>query len=193
MFGSGPQVIGVGARTGDRLTATVGAEPERVGWAIRTAREACAAAGGDPGSLQVGAFVVVCVGTDEATLDEFVRGNTSISAHFQRHVTAALSPGDAASVDRVTGHYDLYHLGLEHATQATGLPDDFLRRFCVIGSPEVCIARLHELIGLGLSHLVFVGASRDVDPVLRERSDHLLATEVLPPLRALAKADDGTA
>ena len=53
---------------------------------------------------------------------------------------------------------------------------------------------LHELIGLGLSHLVFVGASRDVDHTVRERSDHLLATEVLPAVRAaLPAAPDASA
>lgn len=190
VFGSGPHVIGAGARLGDQVTATVGAEPDRVAWAIRTARDACAAGGGDPAALRVGAFLVVCVGTDEQALDQLVRGNASISAHFQRNVTSSLSQGDVAAVDRVTGEYDLYHHGLERATQAATLPDDFLRRFCVIGTPDDCIARLHELIGLGLSHLVFVGASRDVDHTVRERSDHLLATEVLPALRDLGQGGD---
>ncbi len=31
VFGSGPRVLGVGSRVGDRLTVAVGAEPERVG------------------------------------------------------------------------------------------------------------------------------------------------------------------
>ena len=40
VFGSGPHVLDVGARLGDRLIAAVGAEPERIAWAVGTAREA---------------------------------------------------------------------------------------------------------------------------------------------------------
>jgi 5,10-methylenetetrahydromethanopterin reductase len=186
VFGSGPHVIDAGARLGDRLTVTVGAEPERVGWAVQTARQARLSAGLDPEALDVGAFVVVGVGTDRDTLDELVRGNASISAHFQRNATSSLSRADAAAVGEVTSHYDNYHHGLEHATQSEALSGDFLRRFCVIGSPDECIERIHGLIGLGLSHVIVVGGSRDIDATVRERSDHLVAKEVLPALQALA-------
>jgi hypothetical protein len=71
--------------------------------------------------------VVVGVGTDEAALDELVRGNASISAHFQRAIAPSLPSADAAAVRDVTGHYDYYHHGLEHATQSETLPGDFLR------------------------------------------------------------------
>ena len=51
-----------------------------------------------------------------------------------------------------------------------------------MGGPEV--ERLIGLLDLGLSHLVMVGGSRDIDEQIRERSDHLLAAEVLPALRS---------
>ncbi len=133
----------------------------------------------------MGAFVVVGVGTDRESLDELVRANASISAHFQRGVTSSLPKPDAAVVEEVTAHYDYYHHGLEHAPQSEDLPDDFLRRFCVIGSPDQCVERLRGLVDLGLSHLVIVGGSRDIDATVRERSDHLVAKEVLPALRTL--------
>lgn len=184
VFGSGPHVLDVGARHGDKLTAAVGAEPERIAWAVETAREARRDAGLNPGTLDVGAFVVVGAGTDSRALDELVRGNASISAHFQRDVTSSLSHTDASVVEKVTSHYDNYHHGLEHASQAESIPADFLRRFCVIGPPEECAERLCGLIGQGLSHLVLVGGSRDIDTTVRERSDHLVASEVLPAIRA---------
>lgn len=128
--------------------------------------------------------MVVGVGTDSEALDELVRGNASISAHFQRDVTGKLSSSDAAVVESVTSRYDNYHHGLEHAAQAETLPDDFLRRFCVIGAPDECVERLQRLVALGMSHLVIVGASRDVEPAIRERSDRLVAREVLPALQS---------
>jgi len=186
VFGSGPRVIDIGARLGDRLTVAVGAEPERIGWAVRTARESRMAAGLDPASIAIGAFVIVGAGTDQRSLDELVRGNASISAHFQRDMTSSLSSSDATVVEEVTSRYDNYHHGLEHASQAEVIPADFLDRFCVIGAPEHCTERLCELVDLGLSHLVIVGGSRDIDATVRERSDHLVAKEILPALQSLA-------
>jgi hypothetical protein len=106
VFGSGPHVIDVGARLGDKITVAVGAEPERVGWAVKTAREARRIAGLDPETMEIGAFVVVGAGT--------------------------------------------------------------------------------ELLELSLSHLVIVGGSRDIDATVRERSDHLVAKEMLRAVQAVA-------
>jgi 5,10-methylenetetrahydromethanopterin reductase len=185
VFGSGPHVIDVGARLGDKLTVAVGAEPERIEWAVGAAREARRVAGLGPETFDIGAFVVVGAGTDRRALDELVRGNASISAHFQRDVTSSLSRSDATVVDEVTSHYDNYHHGLEHAAQAEVIPADFLNRFCVIGSPDACTERLCRLVELGLSHLVVVGGSREIDATVRERSDHLVAREVLPAVQAV--------
>jgi 5,10-methylenetetrahydromethanopterin reductase len=185
VFGSGPRVIDVGARLGDKLTVAVGAEPERIAWAVRTAREVRMAAGLDPEGIDIGAFIVVGAGTDQRALDELVRGNASISAHFQRDVTSSLSRFDATVVEEVTSRYDNYHHGLEHAAQAEVIPADFLHRFCVIGSPNHCVECLCELVELGLTHLVIVGGSREIDATVRERSDHLVASEVLPAVQTV--------
>jgi 5,10-methylenetetrahydromethanopterin reductase len=103
---------------------------------------------------------------------------------FQRDVTSSLAHTDASVVEEATNHYCNYHHGLEHAPQTEAIPADFLQRFCVIGPPEECTERPCQLIGLGLSHLVIVGGSRDIDATVRERSDHLVAREVLPAVRA---------
>ena len=171
---------------GDRLTVAVGAEPERIGWvvrSVRTARESRMAAGLEAEAIDIGAFVIVGAGTDQRSLDELVRGNASISAHFQRDVTSSLSSPDATVVAEVTSRYDTYHHGLEHASQAEVIPADFLNRFCVIGAPDHCTERLCQLVELGLSHLAIVSGSRDIDASVRESSDHLIASEVLPAMR----------
>jgi 5,10-methylenetetrahydromethanopterin reductase len=86
----------------------------------------------------------------------------------------------------VTSRYDNYHHGLEHVAQTEVIPADFLSRFCVIGSPDGCTERLCRLMDLGLSHPVIVGGSRDIDATVCERSDHLVAREVLPAVQAIA-------
>jgi 5,10-methylenetetrahydromethanopterin reductase len=141
------------------------------------------AAGLDPETIDIGAFVVVGAGTYQRSLEELVRGNASISAHFQRDVTSSLSSSDATVVEEVTSRYDNYHHGLEHASQAEAIPADFLSRFCIIGSPDYCTERLRQLVEIGLTHLVIVGGSREIDAAVRERSDHPVAREVLPAMR----------
>ena len=184
VFCSGPRVTEVGARLGDRVTLTVGADAERVRRSIQALRQARHDAGLESENFDVGAFVVVGAGTDRRAIEELVRGNASVSAHFQRNVSSSMPTAEAATVDEVTKRYDYYHHGLEHAEQSESLSSDFLSQFCIIGTPDECAERLRGLIDLGLSHVVIVGGSRDVDPVIRERSDHLMAREVLPGVKS---------
>ncbi len=58
-----------------------------------------------------------------------------------------------------------------------------------VRDPPRLEARAHLGFGrgdLGLSHLVIVGGSREIDATVRERSDHPLAREVLPAVQAIA-------
>ena len=176
VFASGPTNLALAARHGDLVTMTVGAEPDQVAWALEQVRAA------DP-DVPVGALVVAGVGTDKVALRELVRANASISTHFRRDAAGVLSEADAAVVADVTRDYDDARHATAGSLQARDLPDDFLDRFCIIGSPDECVSRLAELVGLGLDHVVVLGGGRDADPVVRHRSDELFAAEVLPGLR----------
>lgn len=176
VFGSGPGNLRAAAEHGDLVTMTVGAEPDQVRWGIEQVRAV------NPG-VSVGALVVAATGGNLPALRELVRANASISAHFRRDAESVLGPSDAAVVAEVTRDYDDARHATASATQARDLPDDFLDRFCVIGPPDHCVERLRELVGLGLDHVIVVGAGRDTDPAVREASEQLFAREVLPALR----------
>lgn len=176
VFASGPRNLALAATHGDLVTMTVGAEPDQVAWALAHVRAA------HP-TVPVGALVVAGVGSDLPALRELVRANASISTHFRRDAGVALTPSDAAVVSKVTRDYDDAAHATATSAQAADLPDDFLDRFCVIGTPDECTARLRELIALGLDHVVVLGGGRDADPRLRHASDELFAKEVLPALR----------
>ncbi len=176
VFASGPHNLAIAAAHGDHVTIAVGAEPDQVAWAIEQVRAV------DP-NVPVGALIVAGVGSDQAALRELVRANASISTHFRRDAAGVMSAADAAVVADVTRDYDNYRHATAHSAQADDLPDDFLDRFCVIGTPDTCRERLTELISLGLDHVVILGGGRDADPRARHQSDELFATEVLPGLR----------
>jgi 5,10-methylenetetrahydromethanopterin reductase len=176
VFASGPRNLAIAAAHGDQVTVAVGAEADQVAWAIDQVRAV------NP-TIPVGALIVAGVGTDQAALRELVRANASISTHFRRDAGRVLSAADAVVVADVTRDYDNYRHATAHSAQAEDLPDDFLDRFCVIGTPDECVARLRELSALGLDHVVILGGGRDADPRIRHESDEFFAREVLPGLR----------
>ena len=74
---TGPHVIAAAARHAEGVDFTVGAEPERLRWAVGTAREAA----GDR-ELSLGAYLNVAVDPDRAAARDLVRGSTAIFARF---------------------------------------------------------------------------------------------------------------
>jgi 5,10-methylenetetrahydromethanopterin reductase len=176
VFGSGPVNLAGAAAHGDLVTMAVGAEPEQVAWGLEQVRAVDA-------QVPVGALVVAATGAPQQDLRDLVRANASISAHFRRDASGVLDRADADVVARVTRDYDDRDHATAHSAQAADLPDDFLDRFCIIGTPEHCAERLRELVALGLSHVIVVGGGRDTDPAQRHRSDDLFAREVLPAVR----------
>src|SRR4051795_9633029 len=71
---SGPRVIGLSAVIADRVTFAVGADVERLAWAIEVARTARRDAGLDPDGLALGAYVNVAVPPDRAVARQLVAG-----------------------------------------------------------------------------------------------------------------------
>jgi 5,10-methylenetetrahydromethanopterin reductase len=63
---TGPKTIAIAARHAERITFAVGADPERLRWAIETAHAARREAGLAPASLSLGAWLNVVVHDDAA-------------------------------------------------------------------------------------------------------------------------------
>lgn len=168
VFASGPRAMAVGARHAERVTLAVGAEPAWVEWALGTVRQARREAGVDPEGVQCGLSVCMGLGDTPAEAREQVRGNAGLFAAF------------AGSARRVPG---LLSAEDDRALAAAGdLPDAFLDRFAVVGTPERCVARLRELAALGLGHLVVVGPSKFAPAGSAERFAERMRREVLPAL-----------
>jgi 5,10-methylenetetrahydromethanopterin reductase len=176
---TGPHVIEAGARHAERVDFTVGAEPERLRWAIDTAR---AAAGGH--ALSLGAFLNVAVDDDSATARDLVRGSTAIFARFATEGAPSdgLSEVTRAGIDRLRSAYDDTRHGHADAPHARALEDEFIDRFAVAGDTATVAARLREIVALGIERIVVVPGSLDVDPALNERTAELIAREVRPLL-----------
>ncbi|MFN8111718.1 MAG: LLM class flavin-dependent oxidoreductase [Solirubrobacterales bacterium] len=174
---TGPHVIAVAARHAERIDFTVGAEPERLGWAVAEAR---ANASGDAPSL--GAFVNVGVHRDRAVARDLVRGSTAIFARFATEgaPTDGLSDVTREGIERLGADYDEARHGQSGAAHARELEDDFIDRFAVVGTPDEVIERLRAIEAAGIERIVAVPGSLDADPDLLAESNELFAAEVLP-------------
>ncbi len=174
---TGPKTIEIGAVVADRLTLSLGADLERLRWAIDLARSTRQAAGLDPRGLSIGAYVNATVHPDPERARELVRPrlNTYIR-HWTMHPNArhTLSSDDDSLVERVKQR------------EVAGLSEDFLERHAVAGTSAYVIDRLRQIVALGLDHVIVVGYAGNVDPDALIDGSRRFGAEVLPALRAAA-------
>lgn len=190
---SGPRVIALAARTAERITFAVGADPDRLAWALDLARSEAREAGRDPATLSFGAYVNVGCHPDPATARSLISGGVAAFAHFSAmpgSTGAGLDEADRAMVAEVGRRYDsTVHLR-NAAPHTAALDDGFVDRFAVVGPPEVCVDRLRGLADLGLDRFVLTGATFGADRDGARTAGRLLVAEVLPALRATGVTPD---
>jgi 5,10-methylenetetrahydromethanopterin reductase len=183
---TGPKVIGVAARLAERVTFAVGATPERVRWAIDTARAARAAAGLDAAMLGLGAYVPVFVHADRATARSMISGGVASYARFSVMHGSVAGPVDApvrGVLDAVHDAYDMDHHFMHGSPQSTVLTDEAIDAFGVAGPPSYCVERLGELLALGLTKLFVLGGGVNLEREAARASHALFVEQVLPALR----------
>lgn len=181
---TGPKVIAVAARQADRVTFGVGANPERLRESIAHVRKEREAAGLDPASISVGAYVNTVAHPDVEVARQVARGGTASFAHFSGMDGAPKQNTDDDSVFEALGKdYDMAGHAKATASHAQALSDEFIDRFSVAGPSEYCVSRLAELFDAGVEQLVLVPGSRDAEGGEVMASMNRLASEVLPKLR----------
>lgn len=177
---SGPRTIAMAATLTDRVSLALGANPERIRWGIETARAAAEAAGRDPDSISIGAWINTTVDDDRAAAREAIRGGVAGFAHFQGmrgnpidEQPEILRPHSA----RLRTGYDTTMHGQANAPHAQALDDEFIDWFSICGPASEVAERLRELVDLGLDHIYLLGA-------MRPASRAAFAADVMPVLRS---------
>jgi 5,10-methylenetetrahydromethanopterin reductase len=183
---SGPRMIEFGARIAERITLAVGADPDRVAWAIDVARKGAADAGRDPADVSFGAYVNVGCHPDLDAARGLIGGAVAAFAHFSSmpgSTGAGLAESDRAVVAAVGRAYDSNEHLSNAAAHTSALNADFVDRFAIVGPPEVCVQRLRGLAELGIDRFVITGASFRSNREHARTADGLLTSELLPALR----------
>ncbi|MCB0994691.1 MAG: LLM class flavin-dependent oxidoreductase [Acidimicrobiales bacterium] len=177
---SGPRAIRLAATTADRIGLSVGANPERVGWAMAIIDDALAAAGRTRADVRVGLFLPMAITSDRAGAADALRPRVAGWAHMSsfpgndlaqqpevmRRVTEALR----------TGYDYRYHkAGVPADNPNTRIVDgEFADWFGVGGPPAYLIERLGQLVEAGIDYFV---------SVLEGTEQERFAAEVMPTVR----------
>ena len=185
---TGPKVIAAAARHADRITFAVGADAERIRWGITVAKDARRAAGLDPEGLPFGAYVTCIVHDDPAVAQRLGEGGVALFARFSAMHGKAVGPvseADRAQLETIHDSYDMNHHARVGSRQAATIGGEFASRFAILGPAEHCLARLRQLVALGLDRLVIVGASIGADRREAQVAEERFVEQVMPRLRQL--------
>jgi 5,10-methylenetetrahydromethanopterin reductase len=184
---TGPRVIAMSALAAERVTFSVGAEPERMEWALGVARAARQEKGmGDEGISYGAQLVVVCHPNMETAM-EVAMHMAPPRARFQVIQGKQVGPRDSEAeknLDAIKSGYDMTKHGVHNAEGRIvggGLTPDFVSRFAIVGAPDHVTERLLGLRKLGLERFVMVGPG--FYPESWGEAGALFQREVLPALK----------
>jgi 5,10-methylenetetrahydromethanopterin reductase len=173
------------------VSFSIGAEPERMAWAVACAREARKQAGQDPSALHLGAFVPVLVHPDAAYARQLIKGSIAPIARFSAMSPSASqgirSEADRAIVREIGRVYDMAGHGHAEAAHINVITDSFADRWAVAGPAAYCIARLTNLIAVGLDSIVIGLSTRGLNNTEVGEAWTRFAKEVMPALRILTR------
>jgi 5,10-methylenetetrahydromethanopterin reductase len=175
---SGGQTIRIAASQSDGVLLAVGADPERLAWAIGQARRG--------GAARVGAFVNVVAHPEVAVARRLARAMVAVFARFSAMgatVSGPIEDGGRRELETLSAAYDMRDHGSGVSGQGSLLSDEFVDRFAVVGTPDDVYERLEVLCGLGLDTLCVVGAASTVDAQAAADARALFVRNVLPALR----------
>jgi 5,10-methylenetetrahydromethanopterin reductase len=180
---SGPRMIAVGSTSADRVTLAVGADVDRLRWALDLAHSARKEAGLDPEGISYGAAMSVIPLDDMDKARRLCAGAVASQARFSVMHGRPLGPGshrDEEVLTALASSYDMEHHG-RAGSQVNALTDDFIDRFAVLGPPSRCVDRIREIAGMGIDHLTFyLGGAQDGETA--QRVYRAIVDDVLPNL-----------
>jgi 5,10-methylenetetrahydromethanopterin reductase len=186
VYCSGPRMIELAATRADRLTLAVGADVERVRWALDVARSARAAAGGGGDLGDVGVFLPVLVHPDRAKARTLIAGGVASVARFSVMHGTVTGPADderRRQLEAIHHAYDMSRHYSHGSVQADAVSDAVIDDFAVAGPTTYCVERLQALVELGVRRIVVQAGVAGGDRAEMQAARQRLVDEVLPAVR----------
>jgi 5,10-methylenetetrahydromethanopterin reductase len=176
--GSGPRMLEAAGRLGDGVIMYTGTDP-----AILRASLDCVAAGAARqgrrlADLDVVLWTPTAVDRDRALARDHVRGR--VASAMRHPLPVELSPEDQAAVRRLRDAYDSY----QHATAASRhrelVPDRFVDRLALAGTPEEVRAQVQRVMTVpGIARIIILPQNPGQGFLARESILTTFAEEVM--------------
>lgn len=179
---TGPKVIAIAATYADQVMLALGADSQRLGWGIETARQAAKKAGR---SVNLGAYINIVCHPDVSVARALVQGGLSTFARFSvmhGQVRGDISESQESVLNQLHDAYDMNEHTRSDSKQAIILTDEFIDQYSIVGPPEHCLNRLRELNDMGIDKITVIGPSAGADKQASLEAEELLTNEVLKVL-----------
>ena len=181
--GYGPMALAMTGRIADGLILQL-ADPDLIRWFVGQVRAAAAAAGRDPSAIRVQAAAAAYIGPRELGRERTRWFPALVSNHVVDLVNKyprEQLPASLTGYVRDRSGYDYLHHAEVGSSNAAFVEDDVTDRFCVLGSAEEHVAKLHELAAAGVDQFNLYLMNGDEEAQL-----DLYGREVIPAMRDVA-------
>ena len=183
--GYGPKAMELAGRIADGVMLQL-ADPDLIRWFVAQMHDAARAAGRDPQAIRVMAAAPAHVGDLELCRERTRWFPALVSNHVvdlvSRYEPSELPPALTGYIRNRTG-YDYQHHAEVGSANAAFVGDDVTDRFCVLGSVDDHVRRLHELADAGVDQFNLYLMNGDEEEML-----DVYGREVIPATRADAAA-----
>ena len=181
--GYGPMALAMTGRVADGVILQL-ADPDLIRWFVGQIREAEAAAGRPAGSVRVQAAAPAHIGDRERCRER----TRWFPALVSNHVVDLVNKYPREELpDSLTGYirdregYDYLHHAEVGSSNAGFVGDEVTDRFCVLGTVDEHVAKLHELAAAGVDQFNIYLMNGDEENVLE-----VYGREIIPALRGIA-------
>jgi probable F420-dependent oxidoreductase len=183
--GYGPMALAMTGRIADGAILQL-ADPDLIRWFVGQVREAEAAAGRPAGSVRIQAAAPAHVGPLELCRERTRWFPALVSNHVvdlvNKYPREQLPDALTGYVRERTG-YDYLHHAEVGSSNAGFVDDDVTDRFCILGTVDDHLAKLHELAAAGVDQFNIYLMNGDEDEVLET-----YGREIVPALRDVEPA-----
>jgi len=183
--GYGPMALAMTGRVADGLILQL-ADPDLIRWFVGQLRDAARDAGRDPAAIKVQAAAAAYVGARDLGRERTRWFPALVSNHVvdlvNKYPREEL-PASLTGYVRDRSGYDYLHHAEVGSSNAAFVGDEVTDRFCVLGSAEEHVAKLHELAAAGVDQFNIYLMNGDEEAQLEA-----YGRDIIPALREVAAA-----
>jgi probable F420-dependent oxidoreductase len=181
--GYGPMALAMTGRVADGLILQL-ADPDLIRWFVGQVREAARAAGRDPNAIKVQAAASAYVGPRDAGRERTRWFPALVSNHVVDLVNKyprEQLPASLTGYVRDRSGYDYLHHAEVGSSNAAFVGDEVTDRFCILGTADEHVAKLHELAAAGVDQFNVYLMNGDEEDQLEA-----YGRDVIPAMRGVA-------